>query len=134
MKRQLAFATTIVAAQCLCVGPAGAAVNFQTVHGLYRICSNPSHVQQSYCFGFVAGVAAAMHASTALLEGRGIHAKLNWCATDSPTHEEKVQAFKNWHNRHPELWQDAPEFGVIAALQATWPCPAAHTEPTPDQH
>jgi len=103
MKRQLAFATTIVAAQCLCLPPAGAAVNFQTVHGLYRICSNPSHVQQSYCFGFIAGVAAAMHASTALLEARGIHAKLNWCATDSPTHEEKVQAFKNWHNRHPEL-------------------------------
>ena len=131
MKRQLAFAA-IAASQCLYATPAAAAADFQTVQGLYRMCTHPSHVQQSYCFGFVDGVEAALHASTALLEARGIHANLNWCATGSPTREQKVQAFKNWHDRHPDLWQDAPELGVIAALRATWPCPAAHTAATPD--
>jgi len=76
----------------------GAAANFQTVHGLYRICSNLSHVQQSYCVGFIAGVAAAMHASTALLEARvGWEAKA-LCATMV----WRMRVAFSWHVLFPE--------------------------------
>ena len=134
MKRQLAFAIAVVASRCLCAAYAAEPPDFNTTHGLYRLCTDPSQVQQSYCLGFVAGVAAALRASTALLEGRGVHESVNWCGTDRITHEQKVQAFRNWHDQHSEHWQDAPELGVIAALQATWPCPASHIVPPPDQH
>lgn len=134
MRTQLAFAAAIVASQCVCAANAAEPQDFQTVHGLYRMCTDSGQAQQSYCLGFVAGVAGAMHASTAFLESRGVQENTNWCEADKVTHEQKVQAFKKWHDQHPERWQDAPALGVISALQATWPCAAPHTAPAPDQH
>jgi hypothetical protein len=95
--------------------------DLSTVHGLYQLCLDKD--LSLACGGYIAGVADSMHWSTAVLENEhDIHLNTDWCAPASTTKEQGVQAFKNWHNAHPEAWQMSSVAGVMAALQATWPC------------
>ena len=131
MTKQIAFAI-ILASQCLCAARAGPPPDFATVHGLYHTCSGEDDLSKGYCLGFIAGVAATMRTSTLTL---GQQRSFAFCAPKSTTHEQAVQAFKNWHEQHPEHWQRSAEVGVMAALQETWPCSTApHPAPPRDQH
>lgn len=122
----------VIVSLCLDVAPADVPprANLTTIHGLYQACLD--QYLSLYCTGYVAGVGDSMHASTAVLETKH-ESQLNtdWCAPASTTNAQLVQAFKNWHDQHPESWQGAAVAGVIAALQATWPCQAS--QPTPDK-
>jgi hypothetical protein len=104
--------------------------NLTTVHGLYQACLD--QYLSLYCTGYVAGVGDSMHASTAALEKQhDIHLSTDWCAPASTVNAQLVQAFKSWHDQHPESWQELATIGVSASLQATWPCQA--TQPAPNK-
>ena len=134
MKTATAAGIIVGALASLCLDAAPADVpprpNLTTIHGLYQACLD--QFLSLYCTGYVAGVGDSMHASTAALETkREIQLNTDWCAPASTTNAQLVQAFKSWHDQHPESWQGAAVAGVTAALQATWPC--AGSQPTPDK-
>lgn len=112
-----------LASLCVSAAPADtpARANLTTIHGLYQACLD--QYLSLYCTGYVAGVGDSMHASTAvLLTEHGVHLNTDWCAPNSTTNAQLVQAFKSWHDQHPESWERLAVAGVTAALQATWPC------------
>src|SRR5215472_9951933 len=104
---------------CLSAAPADAPPrpNLTTIHGLYQACLD--QYLSLYCTGYVAGVGDSMHASAAALETKpDIRLNIDWCAPASTTNAQLVQAFKSWHDQHPDSWQGAAVAGVTAALQA----------------
>jgi|SRR6516162_449144 hypothetical protein len=120
------------ASLCLSAAAADAPArpNLTTIHGLYQACLD--QYLSLYCTGYVAGVGDSMHASAAALEAKpDIHLNIDWCPPASTANAQLVQAFKTWHDQHPDSGQGAAVAGVTAALQATWPCPAP--QPAPDR-
>jgi hypothetical protein len=126
MKTVAAAGIVVISVTSLCLGAAPADApshpNLTTIQGLYQACLD--QYLSLYCTGYVAGVGDSMHASTAaVLETKpDVHLNTDWCAPASTTNAQLVEAFKNWHDQHPESWQRLAVAGVTAALRATWPC------------
>jgi hypothetical protein len=94
-----------------------------TIHGLYLQCTSTTVVAPvAYCTGYLEGVAASMMAADSVLVAKGLHYNLGWCGDAHVTNEQLIQAFKNWHDKHPQFWDKPKVLGVTAALQETWPC------------
>jgi len=132
MKTIAAAGLVVSALASLCMSAASAEPpahpNLTTIHGLYQACLD--QYLSLYCTGYVAGVGDSMHGSTAVLETEhGIHLNTDWCAPGSTNNAQLVEAFKKWHDQHPESWQKLAVVGVTAALQATWPCQAPQASP-----
>jgi hypothetical protein len=133
MRKQLAFVVVIISANWVCAAHADSEPDVTTVHGLYQACTDPKLMfLRGYCFGFIDGVGMMMHASSGMLEKQGIHLNTDWCEPGGTTREQAVQAFKSWHDAHPQHWQLTSVAAVITALQASWPCPGS--QPSPQSH
>jgi hypothetical protein len=91
-----------------------------SVQALYEACkSADSSGRQMYCIGYISAMADHMW----LLGGDGSTRALLGTCTDTPvTYGAAVQTFKNWAQKHPEKWNVDRMYGVIWALQETWPC------------
>lgn len=46
--------------------------------------------------------------------------KLATCG--SGNYGARAQVFRNWAQKHPELWQEPGAAGAMIALQEAWPC------------
>ena len=134
MKKRLALAALILT-QSLVGAATEPQADLGTVHGLYQACSGGVLVQKGYCYGFLDGVGAMMHASTAAAEKQGIHANSDWCEPDNTTRDQLLQAFKRYHDEHQEQWQRGAAPAVVAALQAAWPCAVSNVvSPAAEPH
>ena len=107
------------------------APNSQTklnVQELIRQC-NASEGSPDFfnCIGYVSGASDMM-----LLNGM-VSLKIDpasattmsviaMCAASPPTYGARLQAFKNWGQKHPEKWGEETFVGVVEAMRETWPC------------
>jgi len=95
-----------------------------TVRQLYEDCKEP--MKQLRCVGVISGVSGMMVLVGSLANGAetaedrrlmfGLAACGEW------TDETAVQAFTSWAEKHPEHWGLEGRFGVVIALNETWPC------------
>jgi hypothetical protein len=93
-----------------------------TAHNLYRTCTSGIPLDATYCLGFIRGVGATMRVGRELLDHK--EETLSWCHSEEVSNAQMLQAFKNWHDMHPESWKFNAEVGVMLALAQTWPCTA----------
>jgi hypothetical protein len=98
-----------------------------TVDGLSRSCLSPQVGEQTFCAGYVTGMAdlAMLNALVAKQNHSSyeLSAFCNQPTTASVSHAALIQAFRNWHDKHPEMWTQPAIVGVIKGLQDAWPCP-----------
>jgi hypothetical protein len=95
-------------------------ISTETAHDLYDVCTTRNAVGEMFCAGYISGVARMFGLVPELysLPRTG----LRWCHTERVSNAQMLQAFKNWHNAHPEKWDMPSELAVITALMDTWPC------------
>lgn len=90
-----------------------------SVQGLYQQCTGGTP-EQVYCLGYITGVAESM---IVLGGGRDSSAhSFGVCSKVTISPAAEVQAFKNWAERHPEMWGQIRYIGVLFALREHWPC------------
>jgi hypothetical protein len=143
MNKQLAIVITVLTAmsQCLPSTARADAADTSTIHSLYRACTetnNPSNF--GVCLGFIEGVGHMMLITQLGKPGQPL-TDLEWCQPDHITREQTLQAFKNYHDAHPEQWDMPGMAGVMFALMSTWPChsssppaPSPPAQSRPNQH
>ena len=85
----------------------------RTVISLYRRCLSQSPSDAAYCAGVT-------RATWDTLEFGGNFA--SFCPKTSTSDIDKVNAFRKWAVRHPEMWGKQETFGMVSALQQAWPC------------
>jgi hypothetical protein len=90
-----------------------------TAHELYGSCIGEVR-NEMYCLGFLRGVADTLK----LQDAMGMaNPNWTWCfEEESVSNAQILQAFKNWHAKHPELWNDPAPVAVTLALRDAWPC------------
>jgi hypothetical protein len=93
-----------------------------SIHGLYLQCTSTAVPQRMLCLGFLDGIAAGMTAADAVTSQQGYKLNLGWCSDGKISGAQLEQAFKNWHDKHPQHWDKLNSIGVIASIQETWPC------------
>jgi hypothetical protein len=91
----------------------------KSIQFLYAACTAADPQRQMFCLGFIGAMSEHMwllggdHSTT-----RG----LAICANSPVSYGAAVQTFKNWAEKHTEAWSLDMMYGVILALQETWPC------------
>jgi hypothetical protein len=76
--------------------------------------TNHDHPYSAYCVGGVAYLMKRLKITTVML---GSDHPAAMCG--DPTRGASVQAFINWAEKHPELWEQPNVDGVILALKET---------------
>jgi hypothetical protein len=137
MNKQFAIVITALTAMSLCLTSTAraSAADASTIHSLYRACTDKNNYSNfGFCLGFIEGVGHMMHITQMGKPGES-PTSLEWCAPEDTTREQTLQAFKNYHDAHPEQWQMPGMAGVMFALLSTWPCqkspPAPSQAPSP---
>ena len=85
----------------------------RTVISLYQRCLSQSPSDSAYCAGVT-------RATWDTLGFSGNFA--SFCPKTPTSDTDKVDAFRKWAVRHPEMWGKQETFGVVLALQQAWPC------------
>jgi hypothetical protein len=135
MNKQVAIVITVLAATSLCLTSTAraAAADTSTIHSLYQACTATNNASNfGVCLGFIEGVGHMMHMTQLGKPGQSL-TDIEWCSPDHLTREQTLQAFKNWHDAHPEQWDMPGVVGVMLALLSTWPCPKSSPPPAPSQ-
>jgi Rap1a immunity proteins len=101
------------------------AVDMDTVQALYGWCNDDR--EKDICLGYISGVYDTMRlvgaASTTEFPGSiAVRNAMGLCPNNSTTYGAAMQVFKNWAERHPEMWSESRGFGVMLALHEAWPC------------
>lgn len=97
--------------------------SYITVKQLYDYClTNEGEFGWAYCFGVVNGVSKSMELSGLNPSIKKANIKLTICYDTAVRLEAEVQAFKNWALQNPKLWYLTDAYGVMLALNQTWPC------------
>lgn len=100
--------------------------DLMTVQELYESCTASQHSYTtlsllSKCRGYINGVADMM--VLVGTEGDATMRKyFGICPRDTITRGSLIQAFKNWAEKHPEMWGKPNLLGVMMALHETWEC------------
>ena len=90
-----------------------------SVQALYEDCTAADSRRQMLCSGYISAMSDHMW----LLGGDNTTRTLLGACVDTPvTYGATVQTFKNWAQKHPEKWGFDRMYGVIWALQESWPC------------
>jgi hypothetical protein len=92
------------------------------IQELYSQCKGKLGSADSlFCIGFISGIGDLM-----LVNGLGVkpfdNAKYE-SSCGRPSYGAQVQAFVNWAEKHPDLWDGPRAIGVVEALRESWPCP-----------
>jgi hypothetical protein len=132
MTKQFAIVITALTAMSLCLTSTARAdaADTSTIHSLYRACTetnNPSNF--GVCLGYIEGVGHMMHLTQLGKPGQSV-TNIEWCHPERLTREQTLQAFKNYHDAHPEQWDMPGVAGVMFALLSTWPCQKAPPAPS----
>jgi len=104
------------------IGNVNADTEPNTIQYLYEQCTSPAAVANAYCAGYISGVAGSMLMASNASKLSATHLNLGWCSDSTVTVGQMMQAFKNWHDKHPTIWGKDQALGVIGAMQETWPC------------
>lgn len=100
--------------------------DFTTVQELYESCTASQHSYTtlsllSKCRGYINGVADMMVLFGT--EGDATTRKyFGMCPKDIVTQGAVIQVFKNWAEKHPEMWGKPSLLGVMMALNEAWQC------------
>ncbi len=96
--------------------------DYGTVQGLYELCTvdDRAHFNVMACFGYISGIRDMMMVIGTLDAPVKIYFGL--CSKDEVASGATVQAFKNWAEKHPEMWSKPRGAGVGIALREAWPC------------
>jgi hypothetical protein len=122
MKRVCA-SILILITQWAIIGSVKAAETEQnTIQYLYEKCASTEPIDNAYCAGYISGVAGSMLMASNVMKLHDAHFNLGWCSESTVTVAQMMQAFKNWHDKHPTIWGKDQALGVIGAMQETWPC------------
>jgi hypothetical protein len=89
-----------------------------SVQSLYAQCTAADYRNQMFCSGFISAMSDHMW----LLGGGASTRALGICVDTPVSYGAAVQTFKNWAQKRPEKWSLDRLYGVIWALQETWPC------------
>jgi hypothetical protein len=95
-----------------------------TVQQPYEDCKD--QIKQLHCVGVVSGVSGMMRLAASIAnraetaEDRQLILGLAACGIW--TDRTAVQAFKNWAENHPAHGSLEDGFGVMIAMNETWPC------------
>jgi anti-sigma-K factor RskA len=89
-----------------------------SVQALYEDCIAADSRRQMLCAGYVSAMSDHMW----LLGGDNTTRTFGTCVNTPVSYGAAVQTFKNWAQKHPEKWSLDRMYGVIWALQETWPC------------
>jgi hypothetical protein len=107
--------------------PTNAEEDKPTIQALYQKCKS-NDPQKVYCFGFIDGIVTHMRIMAIAaeqmdnqVERRFLLELSKFCGHDA-SRGAMLQAFLNWAEKHPEKWSQYDGFGVVEALQETWPC------------
>lgn len=111
-----------VLATCLAIGHVDAvsAQKIQTVQELLDDCESPG-LAEMFCLGVVAGASAVLGANCAAAVADG-GATNHFRAEHVGTFGAGQQAFINWARANPARWGQPGVFGMILALEQTFPC------------
>lgn len=98
---------------------------FTTVQELYNNCiasqlSYTTVSSLSNCRGYIGGVVEMMMVIGAAPDAA--QRIFGMCPKDAVTQGAVTQVFKNWAEKHPEMWSKPRVLGVMTALQEAWPC------------
>jgi Rap1a immunity proteins len=93
-----------------------------TVQGLFELCTAEVSGRRIACDGYVSGVEETMIMLGATEDSSAQRKYFGMCPTDVVSPGAAVQAFKNWTEKHPEMWSKPRFLGVGMALREAWPC------------
>jgi hypothetical protein len=130
LMKKLVLLALLIAPCTVAITQAAAPVpDTSTVHGLYKACTDPPPgALQLYCIGYIGGVADMMMVAKADANKTHSPSGLAYCSEAPITREQTIQAFKNFHDQHPEYWNLQSIVGIMVALQQTWPCKDAQPQ------
>jgi hypothetical protein len=119
MTQRIIFAVSLVLGSMMSIA-VGRAEDKQNIQWLYHACKNrDDNFNYLLCVGYVSGIGDLMH-----VNGGAPHRDTGWddrlCG--DPSYGAQVQAFVNWAEKHPNLWQYPRPFGVVTALREAWAC------------
>jgi hypothetical protein len=118
--RRLAAGASVVAALFCCRVAYG-----DSIQDLLQRCNSQQNSPNwLYCLGQVGGVGDVMAVNGSLISEyggkKGDLAIISICAPGN--YGARAQAFKNWAQKHPEMWDQPGAAGAMIALHETWPC------------
>jgi hypothetical protein len=111
------------------------------VQWLYGQCKEAKPSSQSFCSGFISGIALQMFWTGSWLikkppsgttplydrltndDDRSTVSFLSACTELAASGEAMRQAFINWAEKHPQEWSADSQLGVMQAIHSAWRCP-----------
>jgi hypothetical protein len=89
-----------------------------SVQALYSKCTSTDVHQLMFCAGYFNATIDNMMVtgSDSSTQAFGI------CTNGTISDGAAMQAFKNWAQKHPEMWGMVRIMGVVLAMQEVWPC------------
>mgnify|MGYP003639931047 CR=1 len=93
----------------------------KSVQDFVEACKN-GHPSFLYCIGVANGVLATM-GLVGTLQGKNADSRLPaHCAPNFVSNGQAIQAFQNWAQANPKAWQLDGQYGLMIAIEQTWPC------------
>jgi hypothetical protein len=126
MKRKYVVALSVLLGSATSTDAPRAADTNQTIQGLQVQCkASTDSPDLLFCAGFISGIGDLMRVNGAVINPFRKEADApirdeRMCG--QPSYGAQMQAFVNWAEKHPQLWNMPRAFGVISALSESWPC------------